>query len=82
MERLLETVGGPLTPHIFAKTKFRTEAPARTATWLIIFSVIIFIGLLSLVFFFTWYRQSKITHTVISEAKKESFFEEETPSSE
>jgi hypothetical protein len=82
MERLLETVGGPLTPHIFAKTKFRTEAPTKTATWLIIFSVIIFVGLLALVFFFTWYRQSKITHTVISQAKKESFFEEETPSSE
>lgn len=76
MERILKEETGPLTPDVFAKTGFKTKAPTKTATWLIIFAVIIFIGLMSLVFFFTWYSQSKVTHKVISEAKKDSFGEE------
>jgi hypothetical protein len=77
MEKLLEPKGGPLTPEMLAKSRFKTTSPTKTATWIVIFSVIIFICLLSLVFFLTWYRQSKITHKVISEAKKASFGGEE-----
>lgn len=74
LEKILQDAeSGPLTPDIFSKSKFKSKVPTKTATWLIIFSVIIFIGLLSLVFFFTWYQQSKISTRVISEAKEESF---------
>ncbi len=81
MEKLLETKSGPLSPDILAKTKFKTLSPTKTATWIVIFSIIIFIGLLSLVFFFTWYRSSRATHDIISEAKKISFGEEESQES-
>ncbi len=81
MEKLLETKTGPLTPDILAESKFKTLSPTKTATWIVIFSIIIFIGLLSLVFFFTWYRSSRATHDIISEAKKISFGEEESSES-
>lgn len=77
MEQLLESKTGPLTPDIFDKSKFKTRTPTKTATWLIIFAVIMFLGLLSIVFFFTWYQQSKVSHGVISEGKKTAFGEEE-----
>ena len=80
MEQILEAKSGPLTPDIFDKSKFKTRIPTKTATWLIIFSLIIFLILLSFVFFFTWYRQSRVTHEVISEARRSSFGEEEAKS--
>jgi hypothetical protein len=74
MEKIIENMQtGPLTPDVFSKSKFKSKVPTRTATWLIIFSVIIFIALLSAVFFFTWYQQSKVTQKVISEARDNAF---------
>jgi len=78
MEKLLETKSGPLTPDIFNKSKFKTLSPAKSATWIVIFSIIIFIGLLSVVFFFTWYRSSRSTRNIIADARKVSFGEEES----
>ena len=43
----------------------------------VIFSIAIFVGLLSLVFFFTWYRQSKVTRVIITDARQTSFGKED-----
>ena len=51
----------------------RSDFPTKTATWIAIFIIVFFLLLLSLVIFFTWYRQSKATEKIISEAKKTAF---------
>jgi hypothetical protein len=52
-------------------------ALTKAMTWKIILMVIIFIGLLAAVFFFTWYRKAGITKDAISQAKQFSFPEGE-----
>ncbi len=73
MERILQNIRGPLTPEQLAKTKFKTESPTKTATWIAIFVIIIFLGLVSTIVFFTWDRQGKATEIILSEAKESSF---------
>jgi len=76
MEKLLKLAKAPLTPEMLKKGKFTTEAPSKTATWVLIFVIMIFLALLSLVFFFTWHRQARIAHKRISQAKEETFSDE------
>ncbi|MBU1086222.1 MAG: GPI anchored serine-threonine rich family protein [Candidatus Omnitrophica bacterium] len=52
-------------------------ALSQSMTWKIIITVILFVGLLAVVFFFTWYRKSGLTQDVLSKAKQFSFPEEE-----
>ncbi|MBN3039865.1 MAG: hypothetical protein JW867_01935 [Candidatus Omnitrophica bacterium] len=73
MERILQRQQGPLTPDMLAKTKFKTDAPTKTATWIAIFIIIFFLGLISVIVFFTWYRQGKATEKILAEAKKDAF---------
>jgi len=75
MEKILQRERGPLTPKMLTKTKFKTESPTKTATWIAIFVIVFFLGILSVVVFFTWYKQAKATEKIISEAKKRSFLE-------
>lgn len=75
MEKILQRERGPLTPQMLTKTKFKTESPTKTATWIAIFVIVFFLGILSVVVFFTWYRQAKATEKIISEVKKKSFLE-------
>ncbi len=75
MEQLLKRQEGPLTPKMLAKTRFNTESPTKTATWIVIFVIIFFLGLISIIVFFTWYRQGKATEKILSEAKKSAFIE-------
>ncbi|MFC1515081.1 hypothetical protein ACFL5X_04180, partial [Candidatus Omnitrophota bacterium] len=70
MERILQQIRGPLTPRMLAKTKIKTNAPTKTATWIAIFSMVFFLAVLSAVVFFTWYRQSKTTDKVIADTKR------------
>ena len=78
MEKILATAGGPLAPEMLAKTKLKAEAPSKTMTWIIIFIVIIFVGLLAAVLFFTWHRQARLTKEALLEAKKSAFPESES----
>ena len=73
MEKILKQAGGPLTPKMLTDTKFSTESPTKTATWIVIFIILIFLGLLSVVIFFTWYRQAKATDKILTDAKKSVF---------
>jgi hypothetical protein len=73
LEKALATAGGPLAPEILAKTKIKSESPTKTMTWIIIFIIIIFIGLMAAVLFFTWQRQARITKEALQSAKNTAF---------
>jgi hypothetical protein len=73
MEKILATAGGPLSPEMLAKPKIKAEAPTKTMTWVVIFTIIIFVGLLAGVLFFTWHGQTRITREELLAAKKSAF---------
>lgn len=73
MEKILVTAGGPPAPEMLAETKIKAEAPTKTMTWIVIFVIIIFMGLLAGVMFFTWQRQAALTREGLKEAKKAAF---------
>ena len=73
MEKILATAGGPLAPEMLAKTRIKSESPTKTMTWVVIFIIIIFIGLLAGVLFFTWHRQARLTREELLAAKKSAF---------
>ncbi|MBU1913277.1 MAG: hypothetical protein KKB22_07085 [Candidatus Omnitrophica bacterium] len=77
LEKTLATAGGPLAPDMLAKTKIKAEEPTKSMTWIVIFVIIIFTGLLTAALFFTWLRQGKGTKEALLEAKKAAFPESE-----
>jgi flagellar basal body-associated protein FliL len=58
---------------MLAKTKLKSESPQKTMTWIVIFSMIIFIALLAGVLFFTWHRQTRLAREELLAAKKSAF---------
>jgi hypothetical protein len=73
MEKILVTAGGPPAPEMLAKTRIKADEPSKTMTWILIFVIIIFTGLLTAVLFFTWLRQARITKESLLESKKAAF---------
>ena len=61
MEKLLTFTGGPPVPEMLEESPLKADAPSTTTTWLVIFLVIVFLGLLGGQFFFTWHRRSQAT---------------------
>ena len=59
MEKLLAFAGGPPVPEMMKESPLRSDAPSTTTTWLVIFLIMIFMGLLAGQFFFTWQRRVK-----------------------
>ena len=60
MEKLLSFTGGPPVPEMMEESPLKSDAPSTTTTWLVIFLVVIFMGLLAGQFFFTWQRRVKM----------------------
>lgn len=77
LEKAMATAGGPLAPEMLTKTKIKSEEPSKAMTWIVIFSIVIFTGLLAGVLFFTWYRQSRLTKEDLLAAKRAAFPEPE-----
>ena len=73
LEKAMATAGGPLAPEMLTKTKIKADEPSKAMTWIVIFSIVIFTGLLAGVLFFTWYRQSRLTKEDLLAAKKAAF---------
>jgi hypothetical protein len=73
MEKILVTAGGPPSPEMLAKTRIKADEPNKTMTWILIFVIIIFTGLLAGVLFFSWNRQSRIIKDELKEAKNSAF---------
>jgi len=61
MEKLLTFAGGPPVPEMLEESPLKSDAPSTTTTWLVIFLIVIFMGLLAGQFFFTWQRRVKST---------------------
>lgn len=60
MEKLLTFTGGPPVPEMLEESPLKADAPSTTTTWLVIFLILIFIGLLGGQFFFTWHQRTKV----------------------
>jgi hypothetical protein len=73
LEKLLVAVGGQPEPTMLKNIKIKGDTPTRKVTWIVIFVIMIFIGLLAAVFFFTWNSQVKFTDNVLKSAKKDAF---------
>ncbi len=59
MEKLLTFVGGPPVPEMLEESPLKSDAPSKTTTWLVIFLIVIFLGLLGGQFFFTWHSRTQ-----------------------
>jgi len=73
LEKLLVAVGSAPAPDLLAETKLNLKTPSRATTWFIIFAILIFIGLLGAVFFFTWQAQVKVTKELSDKAGNDTF---------
>ena len=73
MEKILVTAGGPPSPEMLAKTNIKANSPTKTMTWIVIFLIVIFVGLLAGVLFFTWYSQTKMSKEELLSARKSAF---------
>jgi hypothetical protein len=73
LEKLLVAVGAPPAPDILAESKLNLKSPSRATTWFIIFAILIFIGLLGAVFFFTWQAQVRVASDLSGKNPSESF---------
>jgi hypothetical protein len=59
LEKLLSFTGGPPVPSMLEESPLKSDAPSTTTTWLVIFLIVIFMGLLAGQFFFTGQRRLK-----------------------
>jgi hypothetical protein len=73
LEKQLEIVLSMPKPEVLEKTELKTRSPTESTSWMIIFIIMLFIGMLGGVFFFTWQTQAHATKNLISEARDSSF---------
>jgi hypothetical protein len=72
LEKMLVAVGAPPAPELLAESKLNLKTPSKATTWFIIFAILVFIGLLGAVFFFTWQSQGKASHDFPEDHKDET----------
>ena len=77
LEKQLAVVTSAPKPEILEKSELKTESPSKSTSWMIIFVIMLFIGMLAGVFFFTWQTQAHATKNLIDEARKSAFPENE-----
>ena len=58
LEKLLVTAGGSVSLEAVENADVNVKGPDQKTTWIIIFVILIFIGILGAVFYFTWQGQS------------------------
>ncbi len=75
LEKLLVAVGGPPNLELIEKSDINLKSPSSKTTWIVIFIVLIFIGILSATFYFTWMRQASLTENIFTKEKENSFAE-------
>lgn len=77
LEKQLEIVHSLPKPDVLERAKLKTDSPAKSTSWMIIFIIMLFIGMLAGVFFFTWQTQAHSTKNLISKARDSAFPERE-----
>lgn len=69
MEKKLTLPQALPVPEVLEQPKMKTDAPTKTTTWMIIFIIMTFMGMLAGVFFFTWRTQAHFTKDLIAGAR-------------
>jgi len=77
LEKQLEIVHSLPKPEVLEKASLKTDSPTQSTSWMIIFVIMLFIGMLAGVFFFTWQPQAHSTKNIISKARDSAFPERE-----
>ncbi|MBN1870229.1 MAG: hypothetical protein JW847_06630 [Candidatus Omnitrophica bacterium] len=73
LEKQLVVASSLPKPDVLEQSELKTESPTESTSWMIIFIIMLFIGMLAGVFFFTWHTQAHATKELISEARERSF---------
>ena len=58
---------------MLSESRLNLRDPSKTTTWFIIFAILIFIGVLATVFFFTWQSQVKAASRFQEKLEEEEF---------
>lgn len=61
MEKLMSFTGGVPVPEMMKESALKSDAPSTTTTWMVIFLILVFVGMLAGLFFFTWHRKGQVT---------------------
>jgi hypothetical protein len=73
LERQLTLASALPIPEVLEQKEVKTDAPTKSTTWMIIFIIILFMGMLAGVFFFTWHTQARSTKDFIGGVRKSAF---------
>jgi len=73
LEKQFEIVQSLPKPDVLERKKLKTKSPQESTSWMIIFIIMLFIGMLAGVFFFTWQTQAHSTKNLISKARDSAF---------
>lgn len=73
LEKQLTIASALPKPDVLEQSELKTESPTKSTSWMIIFIIMLFIGMLAGVFFFTWQTQAHATKNLIADARKSSF---------
>ena len=79
LQKILVTAGGPPNLKMIEDSKMDLKSPNAKTTWIIIFSILVFIAILGGAFFFTWQGQVKTTENIFTKEKDLSFSEFKAP---
>jgi len=71
MEKLLTFQGSVPVPEILEKSKLKSDAPSTKTTWLIILSIMVFMGLLGSQFYITWQKRVRAEHEFYEKQNEE-----------
>ncbi len=75
LENILVAIGGTPNLKVIEDSKIDLKAPTSKTTWIIIFSILVFIAILGGSFYFTWQGQVKVTENIFIKEKDLSFSE-------
>ena len=79
LEKLLVLSGGTVSLDAVEKADLNVHGPDAKTTWIIVFVILIFIGILGAVFYFTWQGQAGAKDKEKSAAPPVSAFKENPP---
>ena len=79
LEKILAAVSGAPSLELLEESDVNLKSPSSKTTWIIIFIIFIFVGILSATFYFTWMRQEKLTENIFTREKDASFTSPKDP---
>jgi len=73
LEKQLDIVHSLPKPDVLEQASLKTDSPTESTSWMIIFIIMLFIGMLAGVFFFTWQTQANSTKAQIAKERDSAF---------